>query len=80
MHKALRNSRYRFFLKQRSSAVFHGRNYVIPEDVKVFAVPALAHRLILKSSEWLGGNVVEEIIEEILSKTVAPRKDIQYES
>ena len=64
----------------RASAVFHGRNYVIPEDVKVFAVPALAHRLILKSSEWLGGNVVEEIIEEILSKTVAPRKDIQYES
>lgn len=63
----------------RASAVYHGRNYVIPEDVKEFAVPALAHRLILKSSEWLGGNVVEQVIEEILGKTVAPRKDIAYE-
>ena len=63
----------------RASAVFNGRNYVIPEDVKEFIVPALAHRVIVKSSEWLGGMASDIIIEEIMSRVVAPRKDISYE-
>ena len=62
----------------RASAVYHGRSYVIPEDVKTFAVPALGHRVILKSSEWLGGSHADQIIQEILNKTVAPRKDISF--
>ena len=64
----------------RASAVFHGRTFVTPEDVKDFIVPALAHRIILKSSEWLGGSASEAIIEDIISKTVAPRKDISFEN
>ena len=64
----------------RASAAFHGRNYVTPEDVKDFAVPALAHRVILKSGEWLGGYVAEEVIRDILARVVAPRKDIKVET
>ena len=64
----------------RASAVFHGRDYVTPEDVKEFAIPALAHRVILKSGEWLGGIAAESIILDILGKIIAPRKDIKVES
>lgn len=63
----------------RASAIYNGRSYVIPEDVKEFAVPALAHRIILHSSEYLGGAQSDEIIMEILNRTVAPRKDISFE-
>ena len=31
-------------------AALHGRDYVIPDDIKVLAVPALAHRLIIKTA------------------------------
>ena len=60
----------------RANALVNGRNYVIPEDVKDFAVPALSHRIILKTSEWQQQQYTETIIEEILSKITAPRKDI----
>lgn len=64
----------------RASALFHGRSYVIPEDVKEFAVAALGHRVILRSSEWLGGLDSDEIIREILTKIIAPRKDLSLET
>ncbi len=33
----------------RASALFHGRDYCIPDDIKELAVPVLAHRVIPKS-------------------------------
>jgi MoxR-like ATPase len=57
----------------RANAVFHGRDYVIPDDVKSVAVPALSHRLILKAGPWLAGMKAERIIEEILEKTTVPK-------
>ena len=63
----------------RASAAFNGRNYVIPEDIKEFAVSALAHRIILKSGEWLTGFISESIILEVLDNIVAPRKDIKVD-
>ena len=33
----------------KASALFHGRNYCIPDDIKELAVPVLAHRVIPKS-------------------------------
>lgn len=60
----------------KASALFHGRDYVTPDDIKTFAISALAHRVVLKTGEWLGGLAAETIIEEIVGKIVAPRKDI----
>src|SRR3954451_6794704 len=37
----------------RARAVLAGRDYVVPEDVKAFAVPALAHRISLRPEVWL---------------------------
>ena len=46
-----------------------GRDYVIPDDVKALAEPALAHRLIIKTSSSIhdvqAGQVVRELLESI---------------
>ena len=53
----------------RGKAVFHGRAYVTPEDVKAVAAPALAHRLTLAPELWLqqirGDEVVAELLEQV---------------
>jgi MoxR-like ATPase len=53
-------------------AAIRGRNYVIPDDVKYLAVPALSHRLIAKTEARLRGHSTEEIIQEILSRVPVP--------
>ena len=40
-------------LLARARAVLAGRDYVMPEDVKEVAVPALAHRITLRPEMWL---------------------------
>jgi MoxR-like ATPase len=44
-----------------------GRDYVIPDDIKALAEPALAHRLIIKTSASIhdvqSGNVVRELLD-----------------
>ena len=57
----------------RANAVYHGRDYAIPDDVKSIAVPALSHRLILKAGPWLAGLKAEKIIDEIISKLPVPK-------
>src|SRR5947209_18664344 len=39
----------------RARAVFHGRDYVVPDDVKEVAVSALVHRVIMKTESWVKG-------------------------
>ncbi len=57
----------------RARAALVGRDFVVPEDVKAVAVPALSHRLLLKSGTWLAGTKSEEIVRAILDETKAPR-------
>ncbi len=58
----------------RANALLRGRDYVIPQDVKDFAIPALNHRIIVRTSEWIGGTESVRVIQEILEKTPTPRK------
>jgi MoxR-like ATPase len=50
-------------------AALTGRDYVIPDDIKRLAEPALAHRLIIKTSSSIhdvnAGQVVRELLESI---------------
>lgn len=57
----------------RARAVFHGRDYVIPDDVKEVAIPALVHRLIMKTESWVKGTNPIQVIEEILKTIPVPR-------
>ena len=53
----------------RAWAALHGRSFVTPDDVHAIAVPALAHRLILKPDEWLrgvgGGDIVQHCMNTV---------------
>lgn len=61
----------------KANAFIEGRSYVIPDDVKYFAVEALAHRIVLKPEYSLERGIAEEIIREVLEEVPVP-KDIRY--
>jgi MoxR-like ATPase len=47
-------------------AALHGRDYVIPDDVKTLAEPALAHRLIVKTAATIRDVEPSTIVHEVL--------------
>ena len=57
----------------RARAALAGRDFVIPDDVKQVAVPALAHRLILSPELWAREVSTERIVEEILERVPVPK-------
>jgi MoxR-like ATPase len=56
----------------RARAALAGRDYVIPEDVKAVAVPALAHRITLRPELWLRNADPAFVVNEVLAATPAP--------
>jgi MoxR-like ATPase len=56
----------------RARAVMDGRDYVVPDDVKAVAVPALAHRLILRPELWVQRIRAEQVVEECLDSVPTP--------
>ena len=59
-------------LLSRAKAVLAGRDFVVPEDVKAVAVPALAHRLRLRPDLWVRGERPETVVEACLSEVPVP--------
>ncbi|WP_143765257.1 AAA family ATPase [Catenulispora acidiphila] len=57
----------------RARAVLSGRDYVIPEDVKAVAVPALAHRISLRPELWVRRVSADEVVASLLTATPTPR-------
>jgi MoxR-like ATPase len=57
----------------RGNAALAGRDYVTPEDIKAVAVPALAHRLVLRPEMWVKQVTGEHVAAEILAKVPVPR-------
>jgi len=49
------------------------RDFVIPDDVKRLAAPALRHRLILSPELEMEGQTSDDVIRAILEKVQAPR-------
>ena len=56
----------------QARAAVLGRDYVIPDDIKELAVPALAHRLIISPSARLKDVTGEAVMSEILSTLPVP--------
>jgi MoxR-like ATPase len=50
-------------------AAIRGRDYVIPDDIKILVPLTLAHRLILKSEAELRGHTAHTILADVLEKT-----------
>jgi MoxR-like ATPase len=59
-------------LVARALAVLDGRDFVLPEDVKECAVPALAHRLTLRPETWTSGVTGVEVVTELLGRVAGP--------
>lgn len=53
-------------------AAIDNRDYIIPDDVKKAAIPALTHRIILTGSAKLKTNAAENIIKEIIGQLPVP--------
>jgi MoxR-like ATPase len=56
----------------RAWAAIQNRDYVLPDDVKAFAHPALVHRLILAPDLWMTRNAAEDILTDILQTVPVP--------
>ncbi|WP_309115681.1 MoxR family ATPase [Saccharothrix sp.] len=56
----------------RALAVLDGRDFVLPEDIKECAVPALAHRLTLRPETWTSGVTGVEVVTELLGHVPGP--------
>jgi len=57
----------------RGHAVLDGREFVTPEDIKAVAVPALAHRLVLRPEMWVRQVSGEDVAREVLAAVPVPR-------
>ncbi len=49
-----------------------GRTYIIPDDIKRFTKPGLAHRLILQPDLWMRRFAAEEIIDQLVDAVPVP--------
>jgi MoxR-like ATPase len=56
----------------RAEAVLHRRDFVTPDDVKAMAVPALAHRLVLRPELWVARVSTSQVVQEVLSRVPTP--------
>ncbi len=57
----------------RARAALGGRDYVIPDDVKFLAAPALRHRVVLAPGAEIEGLDADQLVAQILERTAAPR-------
>jgi MoxR-like ATPase len=56
----------------RAKAALSGRDFVIPEDVKAVAVPALGHRLTVRPELWVQRLSGDDVVLEVLDAVPTP--------
>ena len=57
----------------RAVALFDGRDYATPDDIKRIALPALRHRIALAPDALLEGRTTNDLLVEVIETTAAPR-------
>ncbi len=68
------------FRTGQARAAIQGRDYVLPDDIKFLAQPALAHRVILGPAARLRDLSADQIIQEVMVKVPVPGGDLQREA
>jgi MoxR-like ATPase len=61
----------------RVKALLDGRDFVVPDDVKAVAVPALAHRLALRPELWVQRVEPEDVVRDCMNSVPVPTTDGQ---
>jgi MoxR-like ATPase len=59
----------------RGQALLRQRDYVVPDDIKQIAVPALAHRITLRPELWVRQVSADDIVARLLAAVPTPRTD-----
>ena len=57
----------------RARAALDGRDFVLPDDVKMLAPAALRHRVILSPAAEIDGRAVDSVIAALIEQVEAPR-------
>ncbi len=57
----------------KAIAAMQGRDFLIPDDIKTVAIPALRHRIILTPEREMQGASPDDVLKEILAKLEIPR-------
>jgi len=57
----------------KAMAAISGRDFVLPEDIKVVAMPVLSHRIVLTPEAEMEGITEEEVLNSLLSGIEIPR-------
>ncbi|PKP91028.1 MAG: magnesium chelatase [Alphaproteobacteria bacterium HGW-Alphaproteobacteria-16] len=57
----------------RAAAALDGRDYVIPDDVKLLAAPLLRHRVVLSPAAEIDGRRADDVVAQLIDRTEAPR-------
>ncbi|AFL95716.1 putative AAA-type ATPase chaperone 3 [Thermococcus cleftensis] len=57
----------------KANALLEGRDFVLPDDIKDFALDVLAHRIVIKPEYAFEGVSGEEVVREALKKTPVPK-------
>jgi MoxR-like ATPase len=60
------------FQAAQAWAAIHGRDYVLPDDVKQMAPHVLTHRMMLSSQAQLRGRQPEELVAGIVDTVPVP--------
>ncbi|MCU4802132.1 MoxR family ATPase [Halobacteria archaeon HArc-gm2] len=63
----------------KARAAIHGREYVIPDDVKAMARPVLVHRLVLNTDAELGDVGPTDVVAAVLDDVTPPGGDPEAE-
>lgn len=65
------------FRVSQARAAMLGRDYVLPDDVKALAIPALAHRVILNPAARLRDVTADDVVQEIMNNLPVPGGDLR---
>ena len=57
----------------RARAALEGRDFVIPDDIKLLVLPALRHRIILSPAAEIEGQTADQILTGLIEQVTAPR-------
>jgi MoxR-like ATPase len=61
----------------RVKALLDGRDFVVPDDIKTVAVPALAHRLALRPELWVQQVQAEDVVQKCLADVPVPAAELK---
>ena len=61
------------FFAARAMAGMDGRDYLLPDDIKMAALPVFRHRILLKPEADLEGLTSDQVIRQVLSAVEVPK-------